>query len=69
LQLSGRLNSYLADIDQQAQKRLDTIIREMAQTQGINDALKASNSTIWVGQMNNIRNRAIEIVNAELIFD
>jgi len=68
LQLSGKLNSYLADVDQQAQERLDTIIQQMAQAQGINEALKAADQMTWVGRMNNIRSMAEEIVNAEIIF-
>lgn len=68
LQLSGKLNSYLADVDREAQERLDTIIQQMAQAQGINEALKAADQMAWVGQMNNIRACATEIVNAEIIF-
>ena len=68
LQLSGKLNSYLADIDQQAQERLDTIIRQMAEAQGITEALKAADPVAWVGQMNNSQVCAREIVNAELIY-
>lgn len=68
LLLSGNLNSYLADIDQQAQERLDTIIKQMAQTQGITEALKATDQMVWVGKMNNIRASAMEIVNKELIY-
>ena len=68
LWLSGKLNSYLKDIDQRAQERMDTIIRQMAQTQGVTEALKAADSMAWVGQMNNIRAGAEEIVNAEIIF-
>lgn len=68
LQLSGKLNSYLADIDQQAEERLDTIIQQMAQAQGINEALKAADPMVWVGRMNNIRACATEIVNTEIIF-
>ena len=58
LQLSGKLISYLADIDQQAQ----------AETQGITEAVKAANSMAWVGQINNIQVCARENVNAELIY-
>ena len=68
LLLSGNLNSYLADIDQQAQERLDTIIKQMAQTQGITEALKVTDQMVWVGKMNNIRASAMEIVNKELIY-
>ncbi len=68
LQLSGKLNSYLVDIDQQAQERLDTIIRQMTQVQGVTEMLKTDDSMAWVGRMNNIRACAVEIVNAELIY-
>ena len=68
LLLGGSLHSYLADIDQQAQKRLDTIIKQMAQTQGITEALKAADQMAWVGKMNNIQASAMEIVNSELIY-
>ena len=65
---SGKLNSYLADIDQQAQERLDTIIEQMARSQGITEALKAADQMTWVGKMNNIQASAMEIVNSELIY-
>ena len=55
LLLNGRLNSYLADIDQQAQERLDTIIEQMARSQGITEALKAADQMTWVGKMNTWR--------------
>mgnify|MGYP002617066206 CR=1 FL=1 len=65
---SEKLNSYLADIDQQAQERLDTIIEQMARSQGITEALKAADQMTWVGKMNNIQASAMEIVNSELIY-
>ncbi|MBD5092971.1 MAG: TnpV protein [Subdoligranulum sp.] len=68
LQLSGKLNSYLADIDQQAQDWLETIIQQMAQAQGVTEALKATNQMAWVDRMNNIRVSAMEIVGKELIY-
>lgn len=68
LQLSGKLNSYLVDIGQQAQERFDTIIQQMTQIQGVTEALKAVDPMAWVGWMNNIRAGAEEIVNAEIIF-
>ena len=68
LLLSGKLNSYLADIDQQAQEQLDTIIRQMAQIQGISEELKAVDQMAWVGKMNHIRASAIEIVNQEIVY-
>lgn len=68
LQSSGKLNRYLADIDQQAQERLDTIIQQLAQIQGITEELKAVNQMAWTGRMNNMRASAIEIVNQEIIY-
>lgn len=68
LLLSGNLNSYLADIDQQAQEMLDTTIEQMAQAQGITEALKAADQMAWVGKMNNIRASAMELVNKEIIY-
>ena len=68
LLLSGKLNSYLADVDRQAQEQLGTIIRQMAQAQGVTEALKAEDPMGWVGKMNDIREAAVEIVNAETIF-
>lgn len=68
LLLNGNLNSYLANINQQAQKMMDSIIEQMAQAQGITEALKAINQMAWVGKMNNILESAIEIKNTEIIF-
>ena len=67
LVLSGKLNSYLSDIDQQAHERLDTIIKQAAQVQGITEELKATKPLVWVGKMNNIRCAAEEIMIHELI--
>ena len=65
---SGRLNSYLADIDRQAQERFERLIEGMKQAQGITEQLKAENALEWVGRMNNIRACAMEIVNTEIIY-
>ena len=65
---SGRLNSYLADIDRQAQERFETLTEQMKQAQGITEQLKAENALEWVRRMNNIRACAMEIVNKEIIF-
>ena len=65
---SGRLNSYLADIDRQAHERLERLIEGMKQAQGITEQLKAENALEWVGRMNNIRACAMEIVNTEIIY-
>lgn len=66
--LSGKIYSYLADIDTQARARLDFLVAQMAEKEGINDLLKAQNQLAWVRAMNSIRNRAEEIVLKELIF-
>ena len=65
---SGKLSSYLADIDRQAQERLERLIEGMKQAQGITEQLKAENALEWVGRMNNIRACAMEIVNTEIIY-
>lgn len=65
---SGRLNSYLADIDRQAQERFERLIEGMKQAQGITEQLKAENALKWTGRMNNIRACAREIVEKEIIF-
>ena len=68
LLLSGKLNSYLADIDQQAQEMLDTVIRQMAHAQSVTETLKAIDQMAWVGRINNILANATEIVNTEIIY-
>ena len=64
---SGRLNSYLADIEEQAQERFERIVEQMKQAQGITEQLKAENQMEWVTRMNNIQVCAREIVDTELI--
>ena len=66
---SGKLNRYLADIDKQAEDMLFRLVKQMAKREGVTEALKVENQMEWVGQMNNIRNRATELVNAELIYN
>ena len=65
---SGKLWTYLADLNEQAQDRLDRIIEQMKTAEGITEALKASAPMEWVRRMNNIRNRAEKIILQELIF-
>ena len=65
---SGKLNAYLADIDEQAEEMFSRLIKEMAERQSVTEQLKVTDQMAWVGKMNNIRNRAAEIVNADLIF-
>ena len=68
LLLSGKLNAYLAGIDQQAQELMDTIIQQMAEAQEITEAMKAADQMTWIGKMNNIRASAMEVVDKELIY-
>lgn len=65
---SCKLNSYLADIDKQAEDMFFQLVKQMAEREGVSEQLKAENQMEWVGRMNNIRNRAMEIVNTELIY-
>ncbi|XBX08919.1 TnpV protein [Enterocloster clostridioformis] len=65
---SGRLNTYLAEIDKQAQERSRRLTEEMKQAQGITEQLKVENALEWTGQMNNIRACAREIVEKEIIY-
>ena len=66
--LSGRLWTYLADLNEQATERCNRIVRQMMKTEGITEALKAHNQMAWVGAMDSIRNRAEEIILQELIY-
>ena len=68
LLLSGKLWTYLADLNEQAQDRLDRIIEQMKTAEGITEDLKANDPMAWVGAMNNIRNRAEEIILQKLIY-
>ncbi len=65
---SGQLNQYLADIDKQAQELSLRLVKQMAEKEGITEALKAENTMEWVGRMNNIRNRVEEMILNELIY-
>jgi hypothetical protein len=66
--LTGKLWTYLADLNEQAEERLDLIMEQMKAAEGVTEELKAQNQLEWVGRMNNIRNRAGEIINSELIY-
>ena len=68
LLLSGKLNAYLAGIDQQAQELMDTIIQQMAEAQEITETMKATDQMAWIGKMNNIRVSAMEAADKELIY-
>ena len=68
LLLSGKLNSHLTEINQRASEMFDLLIKQLVEKEGITEQLKATNQMAWVGPMNNIRNRAEEIVNTEVIY-
>lgn len=68
LQLSGELDSYLATIDRQADGMFSQLVKQIAEQEGITEQLKAYSQMEWIGRMNNIRQRAEEIVNTELIY-
>ena len=68
LVLEGQLWTYLADLNEQAQNRLQRVIRQMQEAEGVTEALKAADPLEWVRRMNSIRNRAEEIIQKELIF-
>ena len=65
---SGKLNSYLADIDEQAKEMFSRLVKQLAEKENVTEKLKAENQMLWIQKMNNIRNRAMEIVNNELIY-
>lgn len=65
---SGRLNTYLADIDRQAQERFERLIEGMKQAQDITEQLKEENALEWTGRLNNVRACAREIVEEEILY-
>ena len=65
---SGKLNGYLADFDKQAEGMFSCLIKQMAEREGVTEQLKAHNQMEWVSRMNNIRQRATEIVKADLLY-
>ena len=65
---SGRLNTYLADISEQATEQILLLAKQMAEREGVTEQLKAQDQMLWVQRMNSIRDRAMEIVNHELIY-
>ena len=68
LALSGNFHAYLADLNEQAQDRLARILEQMIAAEGVTEELKATNPMLWVKHMNNIRNRAEEIILRELVY-
>lgn len=65
---SGKLHSHLADIEEQAQQLFLRLVRELAEKEGVTEQLKSTDQMAWVRKMNNIRNRAAEMVNNEVIY-
>lgn len=68
LMTSGKLVTYLDDIERQATTMFLRLVKELSEEEGISEELKATDQMLWVQKMNNIRNRATEIVNSELIY-
>ena len=64
---SGKLNRYLADIDQQAEDMFSQLVKQMAEREGVTEKLKADNQMEWVSKMNNIRENVIEIINKDIV--
>lgn len=65
---SGKLNSHLADVEEQAQQLFLRLVNELAEKEGVTEQLKSTDQMKWVRKMNNIRNRAVEMVNIEVIY-
>ena len=65
---SGKLNDYLADLNEQAEAMFSQLVKQLSEKEGVTETLKAENQMLWVQKMNNIRNAAMEIVSSELIY-
>ena len=65
---SGKLNDYLADINEQAEDMFSRLVKQLAEKESVTEALKAENQMLWVQKMNNIRNAAMEVVSNDLIY-
>ena len=65
---SCTLTAYLANIDEEATEMFDKLVKQLAEKEGVTEQIKAKNQILWVKRMNNIRNRAEEIINSELIY-
>ena len=68
LLISGKLNDYLADINEQAEEMFSRLVKQLAEKEGVTEALKAENQMLWVQKMNNIRTAAMEVVSNDLIY-
>ena len=65
---AGKLNSYLSEIDQRAKLLFDETAKSLAKKENVTEELKSENAMLWLQKMNNIRNRAMEVVNGEVIY-
>ena len=68
LLIRGKLNDYLADLNEQAAELFSRLVKQLAEKEGVTEALKAENQMLWVQKMNSIRNAAMEVVSSELIY-
>ena len=68
LLISGKLNDYLADLNEQAEELFSRLVKQLSEKEGVTETLKAENQMLWVQKMNNLRNVAMEIVSNELIY-
>ena len=68
LLISGKLNDYLADLNEQAAELFSRLVKQLAEKEGVTEALKAENQMLWVQKMNSIRNAAMEVVSSDLIY-
>ena len=66
--LSGNLNDYLADLNEQAEDMFSRLVKQLAEKEGVTESLKAENQMLWVQKMNNVRNTAMEVVSNDLIY-
>lgn len=66
---SGKLNSYLADIEEEAQNLFSRLVKDLAEEENVTEELKVTDMMLWMQKMNNIRNRAMEIVNEQVIYN
>jgi len=65
---TGKLNDYLADLNEQAEAMFSRLVKQLSEKEGVTEALKEENQMLWVQRMNNLRNAATEIVSSELIY-
>lgn len=66
--ISGKLNEHLAEVNERAEEMLQELIKSLAEKENVTEKLKTDNPMLWIQKMNNIRNRATEVVNVEMIY-